>query len=126
MIGNMSDIDLFRQYARQPDPTIDEMLLGDKAYVGHPSFLTPFKKLRRDNKTFPVTLQQLSFNEFQSFHRVSVEHAVARLKVWDIISDVYRGKVRCSIAIDVYKIHMIDLLTAHSQAYISIVIIWFI
>lgn len=70
-------------------------LLGDLGYLGtskeHPDIkiVLPYKKFRGQQK---LSDKHKEFNRLHSRDRVSVEHAIGRIKVFKICSDIYRGK----------------------------------
>jgi hypothetical protein len=71
------------------------ILLGDLGYLGAPKehpdikIMLPHKKLRGQQK---LSAEQKEFNRLHSKERVPVEHAIGRVKVFKICSNIYRGK----------------------------------
>jgi hypothetical protein len=64
-----------------------EERLADKAYQGHPSCVTPFKKYRR-----PLTQEQTDFNQAHMTLQARVEMTNNVLKVWGVLKTKFRGE----------------------------------
>jgi transposase len=66
--------------------------LGDLGYLGlvhlHANAQTPFRK----SKLHPLTPEQKAFNRQLSRQRICIEHVIARLKVFRILSERYRNR----------------------------------
>ncbi len=63
----------------------NEKVLGDKAYVGAPRFITPIKN--------PIQQWQHLLNQIISAERIIVEHSIGRLKSWNCLRHTWRQDV---------------------------------
>jgi transposase len=72
--------------------TRDTRCLADSGYQGltrlHANAQTPFKK----SKLHPLTPQQKATNRLLACERIAVEHVIAKLKVFRILSERYRNR----------------------------------
>ena len=64
----------------------DMLVLGDLGYLGT-DFEIPLKK----SKKKPLTDNDKIYNQWHSSLRVGVEHAIGRMKKFNIFSDIHRG-----------------------------------
>ncbi len=66
--------------------------VGDLGYLGlahlHANAQTPYRK----SKHHPLTAEQKAFNRLLSRARIVIEHVIARLKVFRILSERYRNR----------------------------------
>lgn len=90
--GSTYDFKLFkrsRMASRLSDTTC---CLADLGYLGlmklHTNAQTPFRK----SKHHPLSRAQKTFNRTLSRKRIVVEHVIARLKVFRILSERYRNR----------------------------------
>lgn len=60
-----------------------EIILGDKAYIGDDNFLTPSKA--------PKTEEEMIFNNIQNRIRVKIENVFSAIKKFSILKGNYRG-----------------------------------
>ena len=70
-IGVQSDIRLWKKYGPHVEPGLT--VLGDKAYIGDPSILAPYKKSNGGK----LSEGKKAFNQIHSWFRASVEHTFA-------------------------------------------------
>lgn len=90
--GQMHDFALFQKSRLWLHTT--SLCLADAGYRGlcrwHPNSQTPHKK----SKYHPLTVEQKAQNKALSTQRIVVEHVLARLKVFRILSERYRNRRR--------------------------------
>jgi len=88
-LGTSADINLWRIYKPVNELYSNELLIGDKAYVGSKDILTEFKEYKYEEKT----KKQKAWNRCIQWYRSSVEHAFAYLKRFHILSGRFRGMI---------------------------------
>lgn len=69
----------------------DFYVLGDKGYVGCERVYS-LKKKTKGQKTLPADVKE--YNSKISVYRVRVENYFAKIKVWKVLSHVYRGNLQ--------------------------------
>lgn len=84
MPGRMSDISLWRN--SRIHFALEQMFIGDKAYVGETQIRTPSKK----PKNGTLTLQQKEENKEFSVRRIVVEHLIRLIKIFRVVQDRFR------------------------------------
>ena len=87
--GPEADITLMRQQLSLFDK--EQLLLGDKAYVGEEQLLTPKKKPRGGK----LTSEEKEENRTLSKRRIFIEHMIRRLRIFGIMQGRFRLRVRC-------------------------------
>jgi hypothetical protein len=85
--GPQADLKVYEEEG-VPDPIKDKPKLGDKAYADrdHPEIQTPHKKPRGGE----LTPDQKAENKLLAAKRIPVEHAIRRVKGWNIVRGQYR------------------------------------
>lgn len=90
--GSTHDFQIFKQ--NRPAIALKTVCLADAGYQGitrcHVNSCTPFKK----SKHHPLTPAQKAANRQLSSQRIAVEHVIAKLKVFRILSERYRNRRR--------------------------------
>lgn len=94
--GQTHDQKLFRQdesYRHLPEKANK---LGDLGFEGMlkdgiPKTILPIKKRRVNGQTVKLTRKEKNFNRKHARTRVKVEHAIAKLKKYNILSQTYRS-----------------------------------
>ncbi|KAM9978894.1 hypothetical protein ACTFIY_006694 [Dictyostelium cf. discoideum] len=81
----------------------DYPILGDKAYQGMPSFITPYKRSKH------LTDEQLDHNAFINQNRIKVENFFCRLKRFKVLSTSYRGSLHNLDKIVLVLAYVVDL-----------------
>ncbi len=84
MPGRMSDISIWRN--SQINFSLEQMFMGDKAYVGETQIRTPSKK----PKNGTLTPQQKDENKQFSAQRIVVEHLIRLVKIFRVVQDRFR------------------------------------
>ena len=88
----MHDFKLFKRSRVASVMTDHTCCLGDSGYLGlthlHANAQTPFRK----SKHHPLTREHKAFNRQLSRKRIVIEHVIARLKVFRILSERYRNR----------------------------------
>ena len=87
--GPEADITLMRKRLGLFDK--EQLLLGDKAYVGEDQLLTPKKKPRGGK----LTSEEKEANRTLSKRRIFIEHMIRRLRIFGIMQGRFRLRVRC-------------------------------
>ena len=98
-LGSTGDITLWRWY-RPSWLRAEEIILGDKAYIGGSNCVCPKKKPAGGELT---TLEK-SYNLVHCHFRVRCEHAFGAIKRWGIVSQRYRGRVTADNGLRLHKI----------------------
>ncbi len=90
--GSTHDFKLFKLSRTATAIAAHICCLGDLGYLGlthlHANAQTPFRK----SKHHPLTPEQKVFNRQLSRERIVIEHVIARLKVFRILSERYRNR----------------------------------
>ncbi len=94
--GRTHDQQLFRaddSYHRLPEKANKYGDLGFEGMLkdGIPRTVLPMKKKRVKGQTLKLTKKEKAFNRSHARFRVRVEHAIARLKKYQILSQTYRS-----------------------------------
>jgi hypothetical protein len=81
-LGSIHDLSISRlskitQYLKS-----GEVIMADKAYIGEPHFITPFKK--------PVTLGEIRWNSVIYQKRIIVENSLRRIKIFGFTQREWR------------------------------------
>ena len=82
--GKTSDINLWRE--SRDKFAVSQKFIGDKAYIGEPAIVTPYKK----PKNAEVSELQKTENQQLSSRRIGVEHLIRRVKIFRVASDKFR------------------------------------
>lgn len=56
-----------------------------------PNTILPIKRKRRKGKTIKLTAEEKGFNQNHAKVRVAVEHVIAKLKKYQVLSQTYRS-----------------------------------
>jgi DDE superfamily endonuclease len=90
--GHEHDFKLFKRSALTSHDTIE--LKADKGYQGvkllHPNSQTPHRKLPKRE----LSKEQKAYNRKLASERMTVEHVIAKLKVFRILQERYRNRRR--------------------------------
>jgi hypothetical protein len=83
-LGKTSDINLFRETQVKFD--FEQKFIGDKAYIGGTTIMTPSKKPR--NKE--ISELKKEENRQLSSRRIGVEHLIGKVKIFRVASEKFR------------------------------------
>ncbi len=83
-LGKTSDINLFRSTQVKFD--LEQKFIGDKAYIGGTTIMTPSKKPRNQE----ISELKKEENRQLSSRRISVEHLIGKVKIFRVASDKFR------------------------------------
>lgn len=94
--GRTHDLKLFRQDITYQQLPQKSNKLGDLGFEGMlkdkiPNTALPIKRRRREGKTIKLTDEEKEFNRNHAKVRVMVEHVIARLKKYQVLSQTYRS-----------------------------------
>ena len=93
--GHKNDAQSYREMpdigpGKQLDMPMEYFLLADAIYPAKMPLLTPYRKNQLSKTDPELRKQQELYNEVHKRHRVYVEHVIAELKCYKIISSIHR------------------------------------
>lgn len=80
-LGKTSDINLFRETQVKFD--FEQKFIGDKAYIGGTTIMTPLKKPRNQE----ISELKKEENRQLSSRRIGVEHLICQVKIFRVASE---------------------------------------
>jgi hypothetical protein len=90
--GSKADITLYRECELETDPRIRKK--GDLGYEGAPKDDSNFKVPAKKPKGGELTKNQKRNNKRFRRQRVKVEHTIRKCRMWRIVKETYRNKLR--------------------------------
>lgn len=110
--GSVHDFKLFK--LNQKKQKYKSLILADKGYQGLEGLgikcLIPYKA----SKKYPLTAQQKQINREIGRRRIGIEHVNCRLKVFKILSDRYRNRLkrlglRMNLIAAIYNLELVKI-----------------
>lgn len=90
--GSVHDFNVFKETTKKIDK--ETIFLGDSGYQGIDKIFMHSTKQKKKSKNNPLTDQDKEFNHLISTNRIPVEHVNCQVKIFRILSERFRSRVK--------------------------------
>lgn len=90
--GSVHDFNVFKESTNKLDKEIP--FLGDSGYQGIDKIFKHSTTPKKKSKNNPLTDEDKEFNHLISTNRISVEHVICQVKIFKILSERFRSRIK--------------------------------